>query len=107
MMKGRVDSKMLSGFGLLVVLIYCLVRALGALAAGPESAVNEAANASPGELALLVQGLKQNIAEIIVSKHRNGPVGSVELVFRTSLAKFENAATRSFDITPEPEAEST
>jgi replicative DNA helicase len=38
--------------------------------------------------------LKQNIAEIIVSKHRNGPVGQVELVFRRSLAKFENAETR-------------
>jgi replicative DNA helicase len=43
--------------------------------------------------------LKQNIAEIIVSKHRNGPVGSVELVFRTNLAKFENAATRQVDLT--------
>ncbi|MBV6397327.1 MAG: Replicative DNA helicase [Anaerolineales bacterium] len=37
---------------------------------------------------------KQNIAEIIVSKHRNGPVGSVELIFRGALAKFENAATK-------------
>lgn len=37
---------------------------------------------------------KQNIAEIIVAKHRNGPVGSVELIFRNTLAKFENAATR-------------
>lgn len=44
--------------------------------------------------------LKQNIAEIIVSKHRNGPVGSVELVFRQTLAKFENAATRMVDLTP-------
>jgi replicative DNA helicase len=43
--------------------------------------------------------LKQNIAEIIVAKHRNGPVGSVELVFRQSLAKFENAATRPVDLT--------
>ncbi|KPK94597.1 MAG: replicative DNA helicase [Anaerolineae bacterium SM23_ 63] len=42
--------------------------------------------------------LKQNIAEIIVAKHRNGPVGSVELVFRQALAKFENAATRPIDI---------
>ena len=42
--------------------------------------------------------LKQNIAEIIVAKHRNGPVGSVELVFRKSLAKFENAATRAVDL---------
>jgi replicative DNA helicase len=40
--------------------------------------------------------VKQNIAEIIISKHRNGPVGSVELVFRSALAKFENAATRVF-----------
>jgi replicative DNA helicase len=40
--------------------------------------------------------VKQNIAEIIVAKHRNGPVGSVELVFRSALAKFENAATRVF-----------
>jgi replicative DNA helicase len=43
--------------------------------------------------------LKQNIAEIIVAKHRNGPVGSVELVFRKPLAKFENAARRD---TPVP-----
>jgi replicative DNA helicase len=44
--------------------------------------------------------LKQNIAEIIVAKHRNGPVGSVELVFRQTLAKFENAATRMVDMAP-------
>jgi replicative DNA helicase len=43
--------------------------------------------------------LKQNIAEIVVSKHRNGPVGSVELVFRKSLAKFENAETRHVRLT--------
>jgi replicative DNA helicase len=41
--------------------------------------------------------VKQNVAEIIVAKHRNGPVGSVELVFRNALAKFENAATRIFN----------
>jgi replicative DNA helicase len=40
--------------------------------------------------------VKQNVAEIIIAKHRNGPVGSVELVFRGELAKFENAATRVF-----------
>ena len=39
----------------------------------------------------------QNVAEIIVSKHRNGPVGSVQLIFRPHLAKFENAATRQID----------
>ncbi len=41
--------------------------------------------------------VKQNVAEIIIAKHRNGPVGSVELVFRSALAKFENAATRMFN----------
>jgi replicative DNA helicase len=43
--------------------------------------------------------LKENIAEIIVAKHRNGPVGSVELVFRRDLAKFENAETRHVSFT--------
>ena len=42
--------------------------------------------------------LKQNIAQIKVSKHRNGPVGTIELVFRNNLAKFENAATRTVDL---------
>jgi replicative DNA helicase len=37
--------------------------------------------------------LKQNIAQIKVAKHRNGPVGTIELVFRHQIAKFENAAT--------------
>jgi replicative DNA helicase len=39
---------------------------------------------------------KQNVAQIIVAKHRNGPVGDVELIFRGALAKFENAATKVF-----------
>jgi replicative DNA helicase len=42
--------------------------------------------------------VKQNVAEIIVAKHRNGPVGSVELIFRPDLAKFENAVTHSVDL---------
>lgn len=42
--------------------------------------------------------VKQNIAEIILAKHRNGPVGSVELVFRKNLAKFENAVTHQVDL---------
>jgi replicative DNA helicase len=41
--------------------------------------------------------LKKNVAEIMVSKHRNGPTGVVELVFRDNLAKFENAATKHVD----------
>jgi len=42
--------------------------------------------------------LRENIAEIIVSKHRNGPTGSVDLVFLPFLAKFENAVTRQVDL---------
>ncbi len=37
--------------------------------------------------------LKQNVAQIKIAKHRNGPVGTIELVFRSQIAKFENAAT--------------
>jgi replicative DNA helicase len=37
---------------------------------------------------------RPNVAEIKISKHRNGPTGTIELIFRSSLAKFENAATR-------------
>jgi replicative DNA helicase len=37
---------------------------------------------------------RQNIAEIIVSKHRNGPTHpGIEMIFLNNLARFENAAT--------------
>lgn len=39
---------------------------------------------------------KQNMTEIIVAKHRNGPVGSIELLFRGELAKFESVAFKNF-----------
>ncbi|MCS7247900.1 MAG: replicative DNA helicase [Anaerolineales bacterium] len=42
--------------------------------------------------------LRQNIVELKVAKHRNGPVGSLELVFREKITKFENAATRVIDL---------
>jgi replicative DNA helicase len=34
----------------------------------------------------------QNIAEIVVAKHRNGPTGAVSLRFRKELVRFENLA---------------
>ncbi len=40
----------------------------------------------------------QNMAEILIAKHRNGPTGEVQLVFRKNLAKFENAARREVDL---------
>jgi replicative DNA helicase len=39
---------------------------------------------------------KKNITKLIVAKHRNGPVGNIDLIFRSELAKFENAETRWF-----------
>jgi len=42
--------------------------------------------------------LLKNIAQIKIAKHRNGPVGTVELVFRNNIAKFENAATYSVNL---------
>jgi replicative DNA helicase len=46
--------------------------------------------------------IMKNVAEIIVSKHRNGPTGSVQLVFREHLAQFVDAATFHFDQTQIP-----
>lgn len=34
----------------------------------------------------------KNVTEIIVSKHRNGPTGSIQLIFRERLAQFVDAA---------------
>ena len=41
----------------------------------------------------------RNVATIKVAKHRNGPTGNIDLIFRSHLAKFENAATRNIDLT--------
>lgn len=38
--------------------------------------------------------LKKSITEIVVAKHRNGPTGSLELVFLEQLTKFADAETR-------------
>jgi replicative DNA helicase len=40
-------------------------------------------------------------AELIVSKHRNGPVGRIPLVFVHEYTKFENAASESVDPPPD------
>ncbi|HEC35096.1 MAG TPA: replicative DNA helicase, partial [Anaerolineae bacterium] len=38
---------------------------------------------------------RQHIADILVSKHRNGPTGRVQLFFRQQLAQFLDAETRT------------
>jgi replicative DNA helicase len=37
----------------------------------------------------------QNIAEIIVGKHRNGPLGTVPLYFRSDVVRFESLESPS------------
>lgn len=39
-----------------------------------------------------------NNSEIIVAKHRNGAVGSVELIYKPNLTRFENAVSRIFRV---------
>ena len=40
---------------------------------------------------------KPGIAEVIIAKHRNGPTGSIELLFRKELTRFENIDRRRPD----------
>jgi replicative DNA helicase len=40
--------------------------------------------------------VKKSLRKLKIAKHRNGPVGDIDLVFIEKLAKFENAATRVF-----------
>jgi replicative DNA helicase len=39
-----------------------------------------------------------NITHLKLAKHRNGPTGQIDLIFRQNLTKFENAATRRVDL---------
>jgi replicative DNA helicase len=45
---------------------------------------------------------KPGVAEVIVAKHRNGPTGTVELVFRKDLTRFENLERRRPEASPSP-----
>jgi len=45
------------------------------------------------------QSDRGNIAEVIIAKQRNGPVGTVELVFRKEIAKFSSKETRYEEVT--------
>lgn len=42
---------------------------------------------------------KKGVAEVIVAKQRNGPVGTIELVFQKDYARFENLSRRSLEPT--------
>src|SRR5207253_10273075 len=42
----------------------------------------------------------QGLAELILAKQRNGPIGKIDLVFLHSLTKFENRAEDLGDLPP-------
>lgn len=44
----------------------------------------------------------KNLAQIKIAKHRNGPVGSLDLVFLNNIAKFENAIDKRTDLSQVP-----
>ncbi|MBI1755069.1 replicative DNA helicase, partial [Candidatus Azambacteria bacterium] len=45
---------------------------------------------------------RKNMADIMVAKHRNGPLGVAELYFNEQKASFENPSA-DFDNTPVPD----
>ncbi|MBI3260760.1 replicative DNA helicase, partial [Candidatus Berkelbacteria bacterium] len=46
---------------------------------------------------------RKNIADILIKKHRHGPIGQVELFFRQEQMRFENLE-KKVGIEPAPEA---
>jgi replicative DNA helicase len=38
---------------------------------------------------------RQNVTEVITAKNRNGEVGSIELIYRANLTRFDNASSRT------------
>ena len=39
----------------------------------------------------------KGVSEVIIAKHRNGPVGTVELLFQGNITKFKNKIEEAFD----------
>lgn len=43
----------------------------------------------------------QNVRKLKIAKHRNGPTGYVDLIWRGNLTRFENATSRKLDVSEE------
>ena len=44
-----------------------------------------------------VKASSKGLSEIIIAKHRNGPVGTVKLLFQGNITKFKNPIDQAFD----------
>ena len=44
-----------------------------------------------------VKASSKGLSEIIIAKHRNGPVGTVKLLFQGNITKFKNPIDTAFD----------
>ena len=44
-----------------------------------------------------VKASSKVLSEIIIAKHRNGPVGTVKLLFQGNITKFKNPIDTAFD----------
>lgn len=66
----------------------------------------EQAGEKPADLVAFVYKLKDdalaNVRRLKIAKHRGGPTGYVDLIFRDELTRFENAVTRRVDLNKEP-----
>ena len=47
-------------------------------------------NAEGGDEEIAEKAANKGEAEIIIAKHRNGPVGTVKLLFQGNITKFKN-----------------
>jgi replicative DNA helicase len=52
---------------------------------------------TPDQMEKKSDSVKPNVAEIIIAKHRNGPTGSIELIFQEHLARFVDGVTKNID----------
>ena len=44
-----------------------------------------------------IKARAKGLSEVIIAKHRNGPVGTIKLLFQGSITKFKNPIDQAFD----------
>ena len=44
-----------------------------------------------------IKASSKGLSEIIIAKHRNGPIGTIKLLFQGNITKFKNPIDKSFD----------